>query len=101
MSDLIARKDVHSLIRELPKYAWTSPVCNEHRVTVDTDDVQFGVDKLPTITPESLVVHGRWEFGGMGWICSECEEYALYSREGIQVKSDYCPNCGCKMDLKE
>ena len=57
--------------------------------------------EAPTITPESLVVHGRWEFDGSGWVCSECEEYALYSREGVQVKSDRCPNCGARMDMEE
>lgn len=45
------------------------------------------VDAYPTIEPE--VRHGRWECGGF---CSEC------GLDNEERKTDYCPNCGAKMD---
>lgn len=54
--------------------------------------------EAPTITPESLVVHGKWipfhsTHAGNIQYCSFCDI-------GCTWKSNYCPNCGCKMDLE-
>lgn len=63
----------------------------------------------PTIDPESLIPHGRWEGTADGyadgelvcdmWECSECG----YDADGADEKPEwkYCPNCGAKMDLEE
>lgn len=41
------------------------------------------------------VKHGQWNDG----ICTNCGFAALYySRGTVQVYTDYCPNCGAKMD---
>ena len=41
------------------------------------------------------VVHGRWEpYRKNLGKCSECGEF-------VQIRSNYCPNCGAKMDLTE
>ena len=57
------------------------------------------------------VVHGRWEleyetYGKMR--CSVCKKEALIKKAigdvgvvTIYVDSNYCPNCGAKMDEKE
>ena len=97
MAEYINRDAVHDLVRSLTKYAWTSPVRNEQRVTVDADDVQFGVDKIPS-ADVAPVRHGRWLptakwwQGGSAWKqCSECGILHL-------GKSNFCPNCGAKMD---
>ena len=37
------------------------------------------------------VRHGEWGFDGIGWTCSECEEYGVTDYK-------FCPNCGAKMD---
>lgn len=53
------------------------------------------------VTP---VVRGRWieEFDGFirSYTCSECGEYALTKEETMhdEVCSNFCPNCGAKMD---
>lgn len=69
---------------------------------------------IPTIDPESLRPHGRWvwyelamDWGLGGWVCSECRarndnipakpDVLPYAWEGSQ----FCPNCGAKMDLEE
>lgn len=58
------------------------------------------------------VVHGRWvdEFDGKyanpKYICSHCTLKALYKKkldvlgswQTVQALTDYCPNCGAKMD---
>lgn len=69
---------------------------------VDTDDiVEYAEQK-----------HGRWvdRYGGKYanqlYECSECKEKALYKVSVstlfnefiVQELSDYCPNCGAKMD---
>ena len=55
------------------------------------------------------VVHGRWisltECANEGVYCSICKkkvwksDYALCSHKSRnKLRSDYCPNCGCRMD---
>lgn len=49
--------------------------------------------KAPTIEAEP-VRHGRWLVDsrtGMSF-CSECTDYA------VEADTNYCPNCGAKMD---
>lgn len=84
------------------------PVCKEHCI----DECGFGanfyvvhktdIDAAPTITIEAEPVkHGRWEHiwmltTGDGRVkvgdCPSCK-----STEKVR---NYCPNCGCKMDLE-
>lgn len=48
------------------------------------------------------VVHGRWVYGEDADIqCSICGADALTEGDYMQTKSNYCPNCGAKMDLEE
>lgn len=52
--------------------------------------------KMPTIDAE-FVKHGHWEFiGGYGYQyrCSNCIRCAEH-------RTNYCPNCGAKMDMDE
>ena len=56
------------------------------------------------------VRHGRWisltDCSNAGVYCSVChkkvykEDYAICNRKN-KLRSDYCPNCGAKMDEKE
>jgi DNA-directed RNA polymerase subunit RPC12/RpoP len=64
------------------------------------DEITQEVFDAPTVE----VVHGRWIGTHDGWYysysCSECGAEAL-TKEGTmhdQVCSNYCPNCGAKMD---
>ena len=48
---------------------------------------------------EDAVRHGRWLTSPTGWLyCSECEGEPPCE---INVRTDYCPNCGAKMDEVE
>lgn len=55
---------------------------------------------IPTIDP---VVHGEWitldECSNAGVYCSKCKK-KVYKENyaNVNPKSNYCPNCGAKMD---
>ena len=113
MAEYIKREAVHDLVQSLTKYAWASPDNTGHRVTVDADDVNFGVDKIPS-ADVAPVRHGRW-IGCNGEIvdwdennpgcprhscfCSICKSWLTASDE-FPVIAYFCPNCGAIMDLK-
>ena len=44
------------------------------------------------------VRHGRWVNESFYTHCSVCGNMAIYDKYGQEVESDYCPNCGCRMD---
>lgn len=56
------------------------------------------INSAPTIDAVE-VVHGTWvhEFGGFV-NCSECGASPLLDGEREYVETNYCPNCGAKMD---
>ena len=54
------------------------------------------IDNAPTIEAEP-VKHGRWLSDTGSWLlgrCSQCRE--IYSWDSL-AGSNYCPNCGAKM----
>ena len=71
------------------------------------------IEDAPTVDAVE-VVHGRWadEFDGKyanpKYICSRCTLKALYKEkrdvlgnwQTVQALTDYCPNCGAKMDAE-
>lgn len=69
MDEYITKESMHTMVRHLTKFAWASPINSERRITVDTDDVHFGVDKIPAADVAS-VVHGRWENGNPICLCA-------------------------------
>ena len=100
-SEYIKRDAVHDLVRSLTKYALASPGNTRHRITVDADDVNFGVDKIPS-ADVAPVRHGRWierkSFHAEGGIiakCSACQKDVQYLGNPL----NFCPNCGSKMDI--
>ena len=44
------------------------------------------------------VVHGRWIVNGQDLFCSHCDKESGHNQWGASAFSDYCPNCGAKMD---
>ena len=63
------------------------------------------IEDAPTVDAVE-VVHGRWFMRGGIFRCSECDSKALLKldsnvggcREYTHFRSNYCPNCGAKMD---
>lgn len=57
------------------------------------------IDELEAKLAESEPVrHGRWINENFYTRCSVCGKMAIYDKYGQEVESDYCPNCGAKMD---
>lgn len=56
------------------------------------------IDEQPTVDAVP-VVHGKW-YWDEDWHCkcSVCGNFAVVKR--IVLKTNYCSNCGAKMDLK-
>lgn len=102
MAEYIEREAAHRMVAGLVRYSWTSPISTERRSTLDADDVNFGLDKIPA-ADVAPVVRGRWEPSDTPcerFRCSECGGgcwYYDYQRD--VAKSRFCPNCGAKMDL--
>ena len=90
-NDLIRRKDLAESIQQLDIY----PVC-----------IRRAIERAPAVDAE-LVKHGRWvcdenyEYWADKYICSECNHHALTDGDYRHKLSNYCPNCGAKMDLED
>lgn len=72
-------------------YAWWGNDGEEYRERKADFDVI--VDLQPTVDP---VKHGRWIHSSNDTYppyCSKCSQDAI-----DYIESDYCPNCGAKMD---
>lgn len=47
--------------------------------------------------------HGKWVKLPTGWVnpvCSICFGMSLLDAKGHPIKTNYCPNCGARMDLE-
>lgn len=95
MGDLISRK-------ALLEKAWEADTQCGYVQVVDVGDIEDApaVDAAP-------VVHGEWivldECANEGVYCSVCRKkiYKIdYARSNnpVKMKSQYCPNCGAKMN---
>lgn len=65
-------------------------------------DIGHAIKELPAVDV-APVVHGRWIHdgrrieGGIDWChCSECGK-----SDNFCARTNYCPNCGAKMNEKE
>ena len=91
MSDLISR---NALLDAMPK--------NDELLSIDVRRI---ICESPIIDAEP-VRHGRWEtkvytIESDGWITEYREEVCSECGEGQIGISNYCPNCGAKMDEGE
>ena len=70
----------------------------------DRDWLKQCIDEAPIIDPEDLRPHGRWlvveEKTHLNVVCSECDTNFYVHKKGQYhiERSNYCPNCGAKMD---
>lgn len=70
------------------------------RAKIGYYEVAVRAIKEASSTDVAPVRHGRWYWAKDGHCkCSVCEQYATVKR--LVVKTNYCPNCGAKMDLEE
>ena len=88
MADLIDRQAAIDAIRKVDDYG-------DGIAFEVLSHAQRDISLLP-----SAERRGRWIESEFGAYCSECGRYA-YRSNGIPWKSNYCPNCGAKMDEVE
>lgn len=84
MNDYIKRKDVDKYFNN--RCAWYN--------------FYETLNEIPSADVEP-VRHGQWmldEFGGRGLICSYCGNPATIDSKHEYVKTNYCPDCGAKME---
>ena len=94
MSDLISRQTAIEAMRELPHEYNTK---EQRARTGGIVACQMIIRELPSVTPQPNV--GHWidvdSLDGALWHeCSECGETEFYA-------TDYCPNCGARMEVEE
>ena len=96
--DAISRQAVFNLMRGLTRWCVRSEDGKWKNVGLLYDDVMFGIDKLPSVTPQQRT--GRWikQNYGWNWQCSECGFVTPPSAKEIFT---FCPNCGAKMEVEE
>lgn len=93
--DAISRQAVLDIIKFEDKWLLDA---KEHNVDTKMAfwAIKSKISELPSVTPQQRT--GRWVKEGQGgrykWMCSNCGTHhrALY---------DYCPSCGCKMEVEE
>ena len=92
MDEYISREETKEQI-----LAWAA--CINKPALLGRDDTLAVIDNIPA-ADVAKVRHGRWEYiENTGIRCTVCGHGALTEGDYMQVKSDYCPNCGAKMDL--
>jgi hypothetical protein len=68
--------------------------------TTSLQCVERSIEQAPTVDVVE-VVHGRWiekGYEGIMTYCSECLHRAPFNNHQELILSNYCPNCGAKMD---
>ena len=104
MDDLISREALKNAIATARTNYNTCPEYNE-LFKYFSDLVSAMIDKMPAVDAEP-VRHGKWlKVSRMlppEWHdkkrCSVCANFALNDRLGRVRLSNYCPNCGAKME---
>ena len=91
MGDCISRQAVMNLMRGLTRWGVRSEDGKFNNVGLLYDDVMFGLDRLPSITPKPKT--GHWIHFAWSDDCSECG----WSTGKYGSPTRFCPNCGANM----
>lgn len=104
--------DTDELLKELNscKYSAEKLTKKQEAYNFAISDMCRSIDSMPTIDTVE-VKHGRWIDDKIAFhrVCSECGAvvrqdislvYLLECMEKVG-SLNYCPNCGCRMDLEE
>ena len=107
MNDFISREAVIKAVDDYtltncPKYMhdWAT---NLKRAILE--DVKSDIDNIPAADVQP-VKRGHWFLRGGNWCCSACNKKTLLvlesnvggCRQYGTAKTNYCPNCGAKME---
>lgn len=90
--------DADKIVFDYSRISYIAPSDGTGIAKYFADQIKYA----PTITPESLVVHGRWiKLEDGTCYCSNCRKNPEEWFERALEAFYFCPNCGCKMDLEE
>lgn len=96
-NDIMRLIDADHVIEKLVKYGWLKMTLEDSAEMVA---VQSAIDDEQTVDAQP-VVHARWLYeykSGFkpynGVVCNHCDCWN-------ERRTDYCPNCGAKMNRKE
>jgi len=107
--------DADALIESIKHGLWDWETVNGIESRTVLEQTIQDIRNEPTIDAEP-VRHGHWikmsDADGHYYACSECgneltriesfdPQFDLFPRLKSIDKTNYCPNCGCKMDLDE
>ena len=91
MDDLISRQ---AAIDEV--VAWMKDRLNNKKNGKPLTEI---LRELPSAQPERM--RGRWvpvTNGRGGYECDQCHNYAPSYQDGVEWLSDFCPECGARME---
>ena len=90
--------DANALMKAIKSFRWFGGY-PPNTLKLMFDYLKIIIDGQHTVDAVE-VVHGRWIWSEENecWVCSNCEMSALNNYRGNSVDSNYCPNCGAKMD---
>lgn len=100
MDDLISRKAAIMEIEDyIEEYSELDPDTGYHNLKwCAMEEAKDVLTMLPTVDA-APVVHGRWIDHKDEHQCSVCKEFTVVdSYVWVQLRYDFCPNCGAKMD---
>lgn len=92
---------------ESGEYFWGGAKTAEDRNNLNVEPIELPhalLDNCPTVDLKDLRPHGRWlvveEKTHLNVVCSECDTNFYVHKKGQYhiERSNYCPNCGAKMD---
>ena len=96
--------DANALKRQFVDYVRTPPHFHYgdwQNMCINGREIDEVIENAPTVDAVE-VVHGKWakqvEDDCYWYECSECAGVVPRTRWGHDWYSDYCPNCGAKMD---
>lgn len=100
MNDFISREAVWEMLEK------AHIISNGEYSGYCTEDIF--IDDIPSADVQP-VKRGRWFPRGGNWCCSACNRKTLLTLESNiggckeygTVKTDYCPNCGAKMESED
>lgn len=103
LSEYIQRGE---LLKRIDELVYIIDVPTEHNIGKRNGWIEGRGDAalvIITTPPADVapVVHARWDYEDVGWICSHCHKDALEEGDYRQVRSNYCPFCGARMDGEE
>ena len=102
MNDYISRKEAIEKIKE------EGILGDGYSDTERENDVIKMLNYIPAADVQPIK-RGRWFLRGGNWCCSACNRKTLLTLESNiggckeygTVKTDYCPNCGAKMEMED